>query len=86
MLWITKHYITQIKEKCHDNFSLIARIFSYIFYFFTFLFVLAKFDIYPYNVTNSCITNCHTNLAYVGLFKIVIAQDEAGSLFFKDAG
>ena len=33
------------------------------FIFFTFLFTLAKFDIH--NVTNSCITNCHTNLTYM---------------------
>ena len=55
------------------------------FNFITFLFTLAKFDIYLY-VTDSYITNCHTNLAYMGLAKIIIAQDRIGSLFFKDAG
>ena len=33
------------------------------FIFLTFLFTLAKFDIH--NVTNSCITNCYTNLTYM---------------------
>ena len=43
-----------------------------------------KFDIY--DVTNSYITNRHTNLAYIGLAKTIVAQDGTGSLFFKDAG
>ena len=33
----------------------------------------------------SYITNCHTNLAYMGLAKIIVPQDGTGSLFFKDA-
>ena len=48
------------------------------------LFVLAKFDIY--DVTNSYITNCHKNPAYMGLAKIIVAQDGSKSLFFKYAG
>ena len=56
------------------------------FNFFSFLFTLAKLDIYPYDVTNSYITNCHTSLAYMGLAKIIVAQDGTGSLFFKDVG
>ena len=34
--------------------------------FFTFLFTLAKFDIYPCNFTNSYFTKRHKNLAYLG--------------------
>ena len=75
----TLHYSTQTNEK--QKGSLVI-----YFIFFTFLFILAKFDIYPYDVTNSYITNCHTNLAYMGLTKIIVAQVETGSLFFKDAG
>ena len=56
------------------------------FNFFAFLFTLAKFDIYHCDVTNSYITNCHTNLAYMRLAKIIIAQDETVCLFFKYAG
>ena len=63
--------------------SSITRIFSYI-YCFSFYFTLVKFDIY--DVTNSYITNRHTNLAYIGLAKTIVAQDGTGSLFFKDAG
>ena len=54
------------------------------FNFFTFLFTLVKLDIH--DVSNSYITNSHTNLAYMGLVKIIVAQDGTGSLFFKDAG
>ena len=46
-----------------------------IFHQFTFLFILAKFDIYPYHITNSYITNYHTNLAYMGLAKIIVPLD-----------
>ena len=53
---------------------------------FSFLFTLAKFDICHCDVTSSCITNFHTNLAYLGLAKIIAAQDGIRSLFFKDAG
>ena len=31
------------------------------------------------------ITYCYTNLAYMGLGKIIVAQDWAGSFLFKDA-
>ena len=75
----TLHYSTQTKEKQKASWVI-------YFTFFTFLFILAKFDIYPYDVTNSYITNCHTNLAYMGLAKIIVGQVGTGSLFFKDAG
>ena len=45
------------------------------FKYFPFLFTLAKSDIYHCDVTDSCITNFHTNLAYSGLAKIIVAQD-----------
>ena len=48
---------------------------SLIIYFNSFLFILAKFDIYPYHITNSYITNYHTNLAYMGLAKIIVPLD-----------
>ena len=52
---------------------------------FYFLFItLVKSGIY--DVTNSYITNCHTNSAYMGLAKIIVAQNGTRSLFFKDAG
>ena len=53
---------------------------------FPFIFTLAKLDIYPCNVTSNRITNLHTNLAYLGLAKIIFAQDGTRSLFLKDAG
>ena len=56
------------------------------FKYFLFTFTLAKFDIYPCDVTSSCITNLYTNLAYLRLAKIIVAQDGNRSLFFKDAG
>ena len=66
-------YFTQ-KQNCHDNFSSITMIFSYIFFVFLFYFFgyLAKFDIYPCEVTNSCITKCNTSLVYMGLAKIIV--------------
>ena len=52
----------------------------------TFLFTLVKFDIYPWDVTNSCVTNRHTNLAYLGLTITIVAQDGTGSFSFNDVG
>ena len=62
------------KQNCHENFSSITMIFSYIFFVFLFYFFgyLAKFDIYPCEVTNSCITKCNTSLAYMRLAKIIV--------------
>lgn len=49
---------------------------------FTFLFTLAKYNIYACDVTN--LANLDINLAYLGLTKIIVVQDDSGSLFFKD--
>ena len=60
-------------------------IFTY-FKYFPSTFALAKFDVMlnPFDVTS--ITNLHTNLAYLGLAKIIVALDGTRSLFFKDVG
>ena len=55
---------------------------TYIKYFL-FLFTLVKFGIYPCDVTDSCITNLHTNLGHLGLAKITVTQDGTWFLFFK---
>ena len=61
---------------------------SLVIYFnlFYLFFTVAKFDIYPYDITNSYITNCLTNFAYMELAKIIVVQDATWSLFFQDTG
>ena len=82
MLWITKYtaLLLSNKKNCHDNFSLITRISSYVFYFF-YLFIY--FSEIWYLPLGCYITNCHRSLAYIGLAKIIVAQDGSGCLFFK---
>ena len=66
----TLHYFTQNKEKI--VMTIFHRLQGFLvtyFNCFTFLFTLAKFGIYPCDVTNSYITNRHLNLAYLGLAK-----------------
>ena len=43
------------------------------FIFLKFFIYFSEILYYPYDVTNSYITNCHTNLAYMGLAKIMVA-------------
>lgn len=52
----------------------------------TFLFTLAKLDIYAFDVRHSYITTRRTNSAYSGLVKFIVAQDETRFLFFIDVG
>ena len=87
MLWITKYTLLLHSNKRKIVVTIFYRLqgsLAIYFNFFTFLFTLVKLDIH--DVTNSYITNCHTNLAYMGLVKIIVAQNGTGSLFFKDAG
>ena len=56
------------------------------FKYFSSIFTLAKFDIYPYDITSSCVRNRHTNIPYLGLAKITVSHDGTRSLLFKDAG
>ena len=51
------------------------------FKYFPFIFTLAKFDIYPCDVTSSCVTNLHTNLPYLGLVKTMVAKIIVGTRF-----
>ena len=87
MLWINKYTATLCSNKKKDItiFHLLQGYLVIYFNYFHFLFTLAKFDIYHWDLTSSCITNFHTNLAYLGLAKIIAAQDGTRSLFFKDA-
>ena len=85
MSWIDQYIaLFHLNKHCHDNFSSITKIFSYIFEISSFFIAFCEFVIYPCDVTNSCITNLHTNLVYLGLVKIIVAQDGTGS-FFEDA-
>ena len=66
----TLHYFTQSKGKIVMTvFHRLQGFLVTYFNCFTFLFTLAKFGIYPCDVTNSYITNRHSNLAYLGLAK-----------------
>ena len=88
MLWINKYTALLRSNKGKIVTTIFHRLQGYLgtyIKYFLFLFTLVKFGIYPCDVTDSCITNLHTNLGYLGLAKITVTQDETWFLFFKEA-
>ena len=75
MLWITKYNALLHSDKRNIAMTIFhglqGSLVTY-FNFFTFLFTLAKFDIYPSDVTNSYISNRHTNLAFLSMDFLVL--------------
>ena len=78
MLQNTKYtaYFTQIRKIV---IAIYLRLHGYLVRYFYFFFIfLTKFDIYHCDVTD-------LHVARLGLTKLTVAQDEAATLFFKDA-
>ena len=83
MLWITKYTALLHSNKIKIAMTIFHQlqrslIIYFNSFFFSFLFILSKFHIYPYDITISYITNYDTNLAYMGLAKIIVPLDGTG--------